>query len=211
MLFLKQWNYPWITFPACTVQTNQSHMTGTMEQQWELRTLCLCLCWWFKKSFTFRIKSAVKSPFSLLFCHQCQLITIKQLDLNVCLQLHVCDRDIMMVTAARWWAERDRLACLWSVAVLLEEKMTTIVGLKRSINVPLVYHPAGEYITMFKETQQSDQTEQHLLSMMRTNLLPPLQTRSLSEMKGKLCYCNSSKWPAPAALHAAAAIDLYSR
>lgn len=92
----------------------------------------------------------------------------------------------------------------------LEEKMTTIVGLKRSINAPLVYHPAGIYITVFKETLWSHQTEQHLLSMMRTNLLPPLQTHSLSEMKGKLCYCNSSKWPAPAALHAATAIDLYS-
>lgn len=112
MLFLKQWNYPWITFPAHAVQMNQSHMTAIMEQQWELRTLWLCLCCWLKKSFTFRIKSDVKSPFSLLFCHQCQLTTIKQLDLNVCLQLHVCDRDIMMVTAARWWAERDRLACL---------------------------------------------------------------------------------------------------
>lgn len=33
--------------------------------------------------------------------------------------------------------------------------------------------------------------------MMRTNLLPPLQTHSLSEMKAKLHCCNSSKWPLP--------------
>lgn len=55
-----------------------------------------------------------------------------------------------------------------------------------------------------------NQAEQHLLSMMRTNLLPPLQTQSLSEMKGKLCYCNPSKWPAPSSTHVAMTIDLHS-
>ncbi len=90
-----------------------------------------------------------------LFSPRCQLITIKRHDLSACL-LYVCDRDIMMVAAAvdKWhfgksckYVKHDRLAYLWSVTGLVEEKMTVIVGLKRSINAPLVYHPEGIYIT----------------------------------------------------------------
>lgn len=77
---------------------------------WEPTVPCLCVSSWLKESFTFRFKSAVKSFFfffsSLLILPPVSTISIKQLDLNVnvCLQLHVCDRDITMVTmAARWW------------------------------------------------------------------------------------------------------------
>lgn len=130
----------------------------------------------------------MKSPFFLhfLFCHRRQVITIRLLDL-------CWDRGIVMVTAARWWAACDRLACLWPVVVLLEEKMTVIVGLKRSINVPLV-DPEGIYTAVFKETEPGWTA---LAEHDENQFASSLQTHSLSEMKAKLHCCNSSKWPVP--------------
>lgn len=56
---------------------------------------------------------------------------------------------------------------------------------------------------MFKQTSLSESDWAALAKHDRTNLLPSLQTQSLSEMKGKQHCCNPSKWPTPAAFHAA--------
>lgn len=129
-------------------------------------------------------------------------------------------RPERVLAAARLWQRIQQPVdeqWVWKISLVFglslyfwKGKIIVIVGLKHSVNVPLVHNPEGIYCTSrcSKRLCYQNQTEQLLLSMMRTNLLPPLQAHSLSEMKGKLCHCNSSKWLIPTDFHKAKIIDL---